>query len=129
MQAMLTLKKRTNFAIGLGHLTGLILAFFIGNTSSLTYLGQEYKWYPTGNIMDNRQCGISSITKAVSWPSGKQASRPFNLGIKKGMLRKFSSVPVYVHRIQIARDSERILVSSEIQRQSRIFEHSNGEMG
>jgi len=42
-QAMLTLKKRENFEIGLDQIMGLILSFFIGNTSSLTDLGQEYK--------------------------------------------------------------------------------------
>jgi len=44
LQAMLTLKKRKNVEISLDQITGLILAFFIGNTSSLTDLGQEYKW-------------------------------------------------------------------------------------
>jgi len=39
LQAMLTLKKRKNVEIGLDQITGLILAFFIGNTSSLTDLG------------------------------------------------------------------------------------------
>ena len=42
-QTMLTLKKRKNVEISLDQITGLILAFFIGNTSSLTDLGQEYK--------------------------------------------------------------------------------------
>jgi len=45
----------------------LILAFFIENTSSLTDLGQEYKWCPAGNIMGSIWCGITCITKAVSW--------------------------------------------------------------
>jgi len=40
LQAMLTLKKRENVEIGLDQITGLIMAFFIGNTSSLTDLGQ-----------------------------------------------------------------------------------------
>jgi len=39
LQAMLTLKKRKNDEIDLDQITGLILAFFIGNTSSLTDLG------------------------------------------------------------------------------------------
>jgi len=67
LQAMLTLKKRKNVEIGLGQITGLILAFFIGNTSSLTDLEQEYKWCPAGNIMGSTRCGITCITKAVSW--------------------------------------------------------------
>ena len=64
---MLTLKKRKNVEIGLDQITGLILAFFIGNTSSLTDIGQEYKWCPAGNIMGSTWCGITCITKAVSW--------------------------------------------------------------
>jgi len=36
LQAMLTLKKRKDVEISLDQITGLILAFFIGNTSSLT---------------------------------------------------------------------------------------------
>jgi len=51
LQAMLTLKKRKNIEIGLDQIMGLILAFFTGNTSSLTDLGQEYKWCPAGNTM------------------------------------------------------------------------------
>ena len=49
-------------------ITGLILAFFIGNTSSLTDLGQarEYKWCPADTIMGSTWCGITCITKAVS---------------------------------------------------------------
>ena len=64
---MLTLKKRENIEIGLDQITGLILALFIGNTSSLTDLGQEYKWCPAGNIMGSTWCGITCITKAASW--------------------------------------------------------------
>jgi len=67
LQAMLTLKKRENVEIGLNQITGLILAFFVGNTSSLTDLVQEYKWCPAGNIMGSTWCGITCITKAVSW--------------------------------------------------------------
>jgi len=66
LQAMLTLKKRNHVEIGLDQITGLILAFFIGNTSSLTDLGQQYKWCPAGNIMGNTWCEITCITKAVS---------------------------------------------------------------
>ena len=57
LQDMLTLKKRKNVQIGLDQITGLILAFFIGSTSSLTDLGQEYKWCPAGNIMGSTWCG------------------------------------------------------------------------
>jgi len=39
LQAMLTLKKTKNVEIGLDQITGLILAFFMGNMSSLTNLG------------------------------------------------------------------------------------------
>jgi len=67
LQAMLTLKKRKNVEIGPDQITGLILAFFIGNTSSLTDLGQEYTWCPAGNKMGSTWCGITCITKAVSW--------------------------------------------------------------
>ena len=67
LQAMLTLKKRKNVEIGLDQIAGLILAFFIGHTSSLTDLGQEYKWCPEGNIIGSTWCGITCITKAVSW--------------------------------------------------------------
>jgi len=56
LQAMLTLKKRKNVEIGLDQITGLILAFLIGNTSSLTDLGQKYKWCPAGNIMGSTWC-------------------------------------------------------------------------
>jgi len=67
LQAMLTLKKRKNVEIGLDQIMGLILAFFVGNTSSLTNLGQEYKWCPAGNIMGSTWCRITCITEAVSW--------------------------------------------------------------
>jgi len=63
LQAMLTLKKRKN----VDQIPGLILAFFVGNTSSLTDLGQEYKWCLAGNPMGSNWCGITCITKAVSW--------------------------------------------------------------
>ena len=43
LQAMLTLNKRKNIEIGLDKITGLILASFIRNTSSLMDVGQEYK--------------------------------------------------------------------------------------
>jgi len=43
LQAMLTLKKRKYVEIGLEQIMGLLLAFFIRNTSSLTDLAQEYK--------------------------------------------------------------------------------------
>jgi len=42
LQAMLTLKEKKSVEIRLNQITGLILDFFIGNTSSLTDLGQEY---------------------------------------------------------------------------------------
>ena len=64
---MLTLKKNKNVKIGLDQMTGLILAFFIGNKSSLTDLAQEYKWCPAGDIMGSTWCGITCITKALSW--------------------------------------------------------------
>jgi len=67
LQAMLILKKRKNVEIGPDQITGLILAFFIGNISSLTDLGQDYKWCPAVNIMGSTWCGITCITKAVSW--------------------------------------------------------------
>jgi len=63
LQAVLTLKKRKN----VDQITGLILSFFIGNTSLLTDLGQEYKWCLAGNQMGSTWCGITCITKPVSW--------------------------------------------------------------
>jgi len=84
---MPTLKKRKNVEIGLDQITGLILAFFIGNTSSLTDLGQEYEWCPAGNMMGNIMgstwCGITCITKAVSWWQVSRTS--FQLGKQMGM--------------------------------------------
>jgi len=56
-----------NVEIGLDQITSLILALFIGNTSSLPDLGQEYKWCPAGNTMGSTWLGIACITKAVSW--------------------------------------------------------------
>jgi len=67
LQAMLTLKKRKNVEIGLDQITGLILAFFIGNTSSLTDLRQGYKWCLAGNTMGSTWCGITCITQHVAW--------------------------------------------------------------
>jgi len=58
---MLTLKTRKNDKIGLDQITGLILDFFIGNTSSLTDLGQEYEWCPAGNTMGSTWCGNTCI--------------------------------------------------------------------
>jgi hypothetical protein len=66
LQAMLILKDRKNVEISLDQIMGLISAFFIGNTSSLTDLGHEYKWCPAGNTMGSTWCGITCITKAVS---------------------------------------------------------------
>jgi len=43
LQTKLTLEKRKYVEIGLDQIMGLILAFFIRNTSSLTDLVQEYK--------------------------------------------------------------------------------------
>jgi len=63
LQAMLILKKRKNVEIGLDQITGLILAFFIGNTSSLTDKGLEYKWCPAGNIMGSTWCGTHALQK------------------------------------------------------------------
>jgi len=64
---MLTLKKRKNVEISLDQITGLILAFFIGITSSLTDLAQEYKCFPAGNTMGLTWCVITCIKTAVSW--------------------------------------------------------------
>jgi len=68
LQAMLTLKKTKNAEISVDHITGLILAFLIGSTSSLTDLGQEYKWCPAGNTTGSTWCGITCITmRKNSW--------------------------------------------------------------
>jgi len=67
LQAMITLKEKKNIEMGVNQMTDLILAFFVGYTSSLTDLGQEYKWCPAGNMMGSTGCGITCITKAESW--------------------------------------------------------------
>jgi len=68
LQGMLTLKKWKNVEIGLDQITGLNLAFFTGNTSSLTDLGQEYKWCPAGNIMGSCSKCSSVIGQLKSAP-------------------------------------------------------------
>ena len=44
LQAMITLKKRQGVETGLDQITGLTLAFFIGNSTLSTDSGHEYKW-------------------------------------------------------------------------------------
>jgi len=46
LQAMITLKKQQGVEIGLDQITGLTLAFFIGNSTLSTDSGHEYKWCP-----------------------------------------------------------------------------------
>jgi len=50
LQAMITLKKRQGVETGLNQITGLTLAFFIGNSTVSTDSGHEYKWCPASNI-------------------------------------------------------------------------------
>jgi len=44
LQEMITLKKRQGVGIGLDQITGLTLAFFIGNSTLSTDSGHKYKW-------------------------------------------------------------------------------------
>jgi len=43
LQVMITLKKRQGVEIGLDQITGLTLAFFMGNSTLSTDSGHEYK--------------------------------------------------------------------------------------
>jgi len=109
-QAMFTLKKKENVEIGLDQITGLILAFFIGNTSSLTDLGQEYKWRPAGNTMGSTWCGITCITKAMSWWQVSRTS--VRLGEPNGddgtWTMTESKCAVFKRLISIMRSSDKI---------------------
>jgi len=67
LQAMITLKKRQGVEIGLDQITGLTLAFFIGNSTLSTDSGHEYKWCPASNRIGVTFCGVTQITKATSW--------------------------------------------------------------
>jgi len=67
LQAMITLKKRQGVEIGLNLITGLILAFFIGNPILSTDSGHEYKWCPASNRSGVTSCGVTQIMKATSW--------------------------------------------------------------
>jgi len=67
LQAMSTLKKRPGIEIGLDQITGLTLAFFIGNSTLSTDSGHEYKWCPASNRIGVTSCGVTQITKATSW--------------------------------------------------------------
>ena len=72
---MLTLKKRINCDVGLGQLTGWIFAFFIGNTSSLTCLGQGYKC--ARQATQWAALGVSEESTALRRPChGPVASKP-----------------------------------------------------
>jgi len=66
LQAMITLKKRQGVEIGLDQITGLTLAFFMGNSTLSTDLGHEYKWCPASNRIVVTSCGVTQITKATS---------------------------------------------------------------
>jgi len=66
-QAMITLKKRQGVEIGLDQITGLTLAFSIGNSTLSTDSGHEYKWCPASNRIVFTSCGVTQITKATSW--------------------------------------------------------------
>jgi hypothetical protein len=67
LQAMITLKKRKGVSVGLDQITGLTLAFFIGNSTLSTDPGHEYKWCPASNKLGVTSCGVTRITKATSW--------------------------------------------------------------
>jgi len=72
LQAMITLTKRQGVEIGLDQITGLPLAFSIGNSKLSTDSGNEYKWCPVSNRIGVTSCEVTQITKAMSW---WQASR------------------------------------------------------
>ena len=67
LQAMITLKKRQGVETGLDQITGLTLAFFIGNSTLSTDSGHEYKWCPASNRIGVTSCGVTQIMKATSW--------------------------------------------------------------
>jgi len=67
LQAMITLKKRLGVEIGLDQITGLTLAFFMGNSTLSTDSGHEYKRCPASNRSGVTSCGVTQITKATSW--------------------------------------------------------------
>jgi len=67
LQAMINLKKRQEVEIGLDQITGLTLAFFIGNSTLKTDSGHEYKWCPTSNRIGVTSSGVTQITAATSW--------------------------------------------------------------
>jgi len=67
LQAMNTLKKRQGVEIDLDQITGLALAFFIGNSTLSTDSGHEYKWCPASNRTVVTSCRVTQITKALSW--------------------------------------------------------------
>jgi len=66
LQAMITLKKRQGVEMGLDQITGLTLAFFIGNSTLSTDSGHEYKWCPASNRIEVTSCGVTHFTKATS---------------------------------------------------------------
>ena len=58
LQTMISLKKRQGVEIGLEQITGLTLAFFIGNSTLSTDSGHEYKWCPASNRIGVTSCGV-----------------------------------------------------------------------
>ena len=58
LQAIITLKMRQGVEIGLDQITGLTLAFFIGNSTLSTDSGHEYKWCPASNRIGVTSCGV-----------------------------------------------------------------------
>jgi len=67
LHAMMTLKTRQGAEIGLGRITGLTLAFSIGNSTLSTDSGHEYKWCLASNRIGVTSCGVTQITQATSW--------------------------------------------------------------
>jgi len=67
LQAMITLKKRQGVEIGPDQITGLTLAFFIGNSTLSTDSGHEYKWCSASSRIGVTSCRVTQITKASSW--------------------------------------------------------------
>ena len=71
LQAIITLKKRQGVEIGLDQITGLTLAFWIGNSTLSTDSGHEYKCCPASNRIGVTSCGVMQITKATWWQTSR----------------------------------------------------------
>jgi len=58
--------------MGIGQITGLALAFYIGNSTLSKDSDHEYKWHPASNRIWVTSCGVAQITKATSrWQTSR----------------------------------------------------------